>query len=426
MTHWSVLLRQYPHSVLDDPIYLLVLAALERVGTCSMENLASLVQEEQEVVSRAVLRLHQNSLAEFTPCGVKVRPAGAELLQRAGIVTDLLNDLAETLCPEAGGSISTVKGSRVLSYRSILGDLREHFYSEYLSTISWLTGCREVFQQMATDIDKETEQPHPDATSVVGSLLRTQLLCNYSLVISRDARIRSEIVSESHMRRYLAKVNLDPAFSEMLGRWTNPRPSVGLRMFRSEIAHSQLGRSMETVEQPALLRLMSRAADILFVVKATNSPEEWTSMWRPVRTPFLRVCKSASGPRPPTEAEFTDSLLNVLFRPSDNSRTGPGAIWKWLDRPASSFDASFALYHVGNENSATLRVTDILMAEDLTHLSVLSGLNMQTLRVLTKRLSAKCSQLSRSSSTVHEYQKDELDENNRHSSPSASDRGIKH
>jgi hypothetical protein len=149
---WPILLAEYPRSIFESKLPVVVLAILERSGLTTEEELTEQVKVEKKELLSTLLDLHHNELIVFGRNTVRISDRGKTLLDRFRLYEGIIEDLLDAL---------SLRGNERDAYRKVVLNYRDNAFPQYLNSLctmrTWKTLTAHIPQRGGTKKEREQE-----------------------------------------------------------------------------------------------------------------------------------------------------------------------------------------------------------------------------------------------------------------------------
>ena len=148
---WSIILANYPKSILDNDKPVSILALIERQGLTTEDELSKSINVTRHEFKKALFDLHVNQLVEYNSNFVKLTVRGKTLIDRLELDDLILNDVLENI---------SIKGERRKSCETFLRLYRNEAFHSYQNSLCSIRVWKKLVQDLPS---KETEKELNDA-----------------------------------------------------------------------------------------------------------------------------------------------------------------------------------------------------------------------------------------------------------------------
>ncbi len=146
--NWSIILTQYPKSLLNDPLYLVVLTFLERNGLATGENIAQQLGLEEQTLNRILVDLFRDRCIVYISNTVRPTDRGRLFIDRFGLQESVVEMLLDQL---------DIDDDARLPYREVIESYRKDSFAQYLNSVSSMNEYKQLCYTVAPE-DKEASR----------------------------------------------------------------------------------------------------------------------------------------------------------------------------------------------------------------------------------------------------------------------------
>jgi hypothetical protein len=131
--NWSLVLSEYPRTLLDSALAAKILTLVERNGLSTQDELTSQLDLKPQTLSAALIDLHQNRLIEFGRNSVRVSLRGKWFLDCLSVDGDIVEDVLKDL---------PVEKSEQSGFTHLIHYYRQQAFPQYLNSIATMRAVR--------------------------------------------------------------------------------------------------------------------------------------------------------------------------------------------------------------------------------------------------------------------------------------------
>lgn len=160
--NWSLLLSQYPRSIMNNEFPIILLTFLEMKGITKDEEIYEEFNSDIPMCKKVLNDLYQNRFIEFSHNTIRLNERAKLLLTQFDCHNYIIDNVL---------NIIQIPDNERNNYKNILIEYRKNSYEQYLNSISTINKCNIFYDLMIEDINTDSKIKNK-ATSLMTLLLR--------------------------------------------------------------------------------------------------------------------------------------------------------------------------------------------------------------------------------------------------------------